>query len=80
MLSGGLRALGLAFDDDQNQFLLPGFTTIGITAEQHLARHFSALVSVDNLLDRTYLVALTPRPNIGGPRIWRIGLRWSGGL
>lgn len=80
MLSGGLRALGLAFDDDRNQFLLPGFTTIGITAEQHLTQRLSALVSVDNLLDRTYLVALTPRPNIGGPRIWRIGLRWSGGL
>lgn len=80
MISGGLRALGLAFDDDLNQFLLPGFATVGVTAEQHLTGRLSALVSVDNLLDRSYLVALTPNPNIGSPRIWRIGLRWSGGL
>ncbi|MGH9582301.1 MAG: TonB-dependent receptor domain-containing protein, partial [Bryobacteraceae bacterium] len=80
MISGGLRAFGLAFDDDLNQFLLPGFATIGITAQQHLTRRLSALVSVDNLLDRSYLVALTPFPNTGEPRIWRVGLRWSGAI
>lgn len=80
LISGGLRALGLAFDDDLNQFLLPGFATIGITAEQRVMPRLWVLASVDNLLDRQYLVALTPNPNIGAPRIWRFGVRWSGGL
>jgi outer membrane cobalamin receptor len=78
IVSAGLRAFGLQFDDDLNQFLLPGFATIGLTAEQRLIKNLSAVASVDNLLDRTYLVALTPTPNTGEPRIWRFGLRWSG--
>ncbi len=80
LISGGVRAFGLVFDDDLNQFLLPGFATIGITAEQHLTKRLSALASVDNLLNRTYLVALTPFPNTGEPRLWRVGLRWSGAI
>jgi outer membrane cobalamin receptor len=78
LLSGGIRAFGLQFDDDLNQFLLPGFATVGFTAEQHITRQLTALASVDNLLNRTYLVALTPTPNTGEPRIWRLGLRWNG--
>jgi outer membrane cobalamin receptor len=80
MLSGGVRAFGLQFDDDLNQFLLPGFATIGITAQQRLTKRLSAVASVDNLLDRSYLVALTPYPNTGEPRIWRVGLRLSGAI
>jgi outer membrane cobalamin receptor len=79
-LSGGVRAFGLQFDDDLNQFLLPGFATIGITAQQRVTKRLSATVSVDNLLDRSFLVALTPFPNTGEPRIWRVGLRWSGAI
>ncbi len=79
-ISGGLRAFGLIFDDDLNQFLMPGFASIGLTAEQQLTRGLSAVASVDNLLDRTYLVALTPNPNIGQPQMWRVGLKWNGRL
>jgi outer membrane cobalamin receptor len=77
LISGGLRALGLIFDDDLNQFLLPGFASLGLSAEQRLTNNLSAVASVDNLLDRTYLVALTPNPNIGQPQMWRVGLKWS---
>jgi outer membrane receptor protein involved in Fe transport len=77
-LSGGLRATGLQFDDDLNQYLLPGFATLGLTASRRITPKLSALAAVDNLLDRSYLVALTPNANTGQPRIWRIGLRWSG--
>jgi outer membrane cobalamin receptor len=80
MISAGLRAYGLQFDDDQNQFLLPGFAAIQIAAQQHLTKSLFAQVAVENLLDRQYLVALTPNPNIGAPRLWRIGLRWNGPL
>jgi outer membrane cobalamin receptor len=80
LLSAGVRAFGLQFDDDLNQFLLPGFATVELMAQQHLTSKLSAVASVENLLDRTYLVALTPTANTGEPRIWRLGLRWSGGI
>ena len=79
-LSGGIRSFGLVFDDDLNQFLLPGFASLQLSAQQRLTQKLSAVASVDNLLDRTYLVALTPSPNTGAPRIWRVGLRWSGSI
>jgi outer membrane receptor protein involved in Fe transport len=80
IISGGLRTVSLAFDDDLNQFLMPGFATVGLTGQQKLTRGLSAVASVDNLLDRTFIVALTPNPNIGTPRVWLVGLRWNGGL
>ena len=80
LITTGVRAFGLQFDDDLNQFLLPGFAVVEFTAQQHLTRKLSAVASIENLLDRTYLVALTPTPNTGEPRIWRLGLRWSGGI
>ena len=78
LLSGGVRSFGLAFDDDLNQFRLPGFASLQLAGQQHLTTRLSAFAQVDNLLDRTYLVALTPNPNTGAPRIWQVGLRWSG--
>jgi outer membrane cobalamin receptor len=78
LVSANLRAYGLQFDDDLNQFLLPGFAAVGLAAEQHITSRLSALASVENLLNRQYLVALTPTPNTGEPRIWRLGLRWNG--
>ncbi len=80
LLSLGVRAFGLQFDDDQNQFLLPGYAALEASAQQRLTKSLSAIASVENLLDRSYLVALTPSPNTGQPRLWRVGLRWSGGL
>lgn len=79
-ISGGLRAFGLQFDDDINQFKLPGFATLQLTAQHRLTEGLSFLATFDNLLDRSYLVALTPTPNTGSPRQWRIGLRWSGAI
>lgn len=78
LFSFGVRAFGLQFDDDLNQFLLPGYAALNATVQQHLPKNFSVLASVENLLDRTYLVALTPTPNVGQPRLWQVGIRWSG--
>ena len=80
VLSAGIRAFGLAFDDDLNQFKLPGYAAVEFAAEQHLTKSLSAVADIENLLDRTYLVALTPTPNTGEPRLWRLGLRWSGAI
>jgi outer membrane cobalamin receptor len=78
LISLSVRAFGLQFDDDLNQFKLPGYAALQFAAEQHLTRSLSAVAAIENLLDRTYLVALTPFPNTGEPRLWRVGLRWSG--
>jgi outer membrane cobalamin receptor len=80
LISFGLRAYGLQFDDDLNQYLLPGYAAIGASAEQRITSRLSAVASVENLLDRQYLVALTPSPNTGQPQLWHVGLRWSGSL
>jgi outer membrane cobalamin receptor len=80
LISAGFRAFSLVFDDDLNQFLLPGFGILQFSAQQHLTKSLSVLATVDNVLDRSYLVALTPNTNVGAPRIWRVGLRWSGGI
>ncbi len=80
LVSAGIRAFGLVFDDDLNQFKLPGYAALELTAQQRLTAKLSAVAAVENLLDRTFLVALTPLPNTGAPRIWRIGLRWSGAV
>jgi outer membrane cobalamin receptor len=80
LISGGIRAFGLQFDDDLNQYLLPGYASLGLSAQQYITKKFSVVASVDNLLDRTYLVALTPNPNTGSPRLWLAGVRWNGSL
>ncbi len=80
LISGGIRSFGLVFDDDLNQFKLPGYASLQLLGQQHLTQKLSAVASIDNLLDRTYLVALTPSPNTGSPRMWRVGLRWSGSV
>jgi outer membrane cobalamin receptor len=75
LLSAGVRAYSLQFDDDLNQFVLPGFMTVGLTARQTLTHNLTANVAVDNLLDRQYIVALTPTPNTGSPLLVRVGLK-----
>ena len=80
LVSAGIRSFGLQFDDDLNQFKLPGFAALQFSAQQQLTPKLSVVASIQNLLDRRFLVALTPTPNIGEPRIYRIGLRWSGAI
>lgn len=80
LISAGIRTFGLQFDDDLNQFKLPGYAAVQLAAQQRVYRNVYAQLAIENLLDRQYLVALTPTPNIGGPRLWRIGLRWSGNI
>lgn len=78
--SAGVRSFSSQFDDDRNQFLLPGFATVQLYAQRRLAKNFSALLEFENLLDRQYLTAFSPTPAIGTPRLWRAGLRWDGSL
>lgn len=77
LASAGIRSYSGQFDDDVNQFYLPGFATVTLSVRQTLTSHVSAIVEVENLLNHQYLTALTPTPTTGEPRFWRIGVRWS---
>jgi len=72
-----LRASSYQFDDDLNQFILPGYAVLGFSAFREIVPRLTATAAIENLLDRQYLVARTPTPNTGAPRLWRAGLRWS---
>jgi outer membrane cobalamin receptor len=80
LVSFGLRSFSLQFEDDRNQFLLPGYATLQFAARQRLRRSLWVTASIENLLDRTYLTGIpTPTaPTIGAPMLWRAGLRWDG--
>lgn len=80
LVAAGVRSFSFQFDDDRNQFLLPGFATVQLYVQQHLVKSLSARLEFENLLDRQYLTAFSPTPTIGAPRLWRAGLRWDGKL
>ncbi len=80
LASAGVRSFSYQFEDDLNQFLLPGFATVQVMARQQLKRGFSAQVAFENLLNREYVTGFSPTPTIGAPRLWRAGLRWEGRL
>ena len=80
LISAGVRAYSLQFEDDRNQFVLPGFATLQLAARHRIAGHLFAIAAVENLSDREFLVGYTPVPLIGTPRMWRVGLRWDGPL
>ncbi|MBY0375235.1 MAG: TonB-dependent receptor, partial [Bryobacteraceae bacterium] len=77
MISAGLRSSGLQFEDDRNTQLLPGFATAQLMVRHEVGAHVSAMLAIENLLGREYLTGFTPAPQIGPPRLWRIGLRWE---
>ncbi len=77
VLSASLRTYSSQFDDDLNHFLLPGFASIDAGAKERVSKSVWVLAEMENVLNRQYYVALTPLPNIGEPRLWRLGLRWE---
>jgi outer membrane receptor protein involved in Fe transport len=80
LLSAGVRAFDYQFDDDLNQYRLPGYSTIEIVASQPISKQLSAEASIENLLGKVFYTADTPTPNIGEPRLWRVGLKWRLGF
>jgi len=80
MLSMDVRAYDYQFDDDLNQFRLPGYATVQLVVRQKISGHLSAEAELENALDRVYYTAFTPTPNIGSPRLWRVGMKWEGKL
>jgi outer membrane receptor protein involved in Fe transport len=80
MASAAFRAYSSQFDDQANQFKLPGFALLQFACSQRIWRQLSATLDLENALDRYYVVAYTPIVNNGEPIGWRVGLRWNGKL
>ena len=86
LASAGVRAYSSQYEDDRNQFLLGGFTTVQLALRQRIRGSLSAQLAIDNVLDREYAVGITspaaaglaPLVTVGAPRLWRAGLRWDG--
>jgi len=78
LLSLDVRAFDYQFDDDLNQFRLPGYAALHAAAQRQIAGSLSAVAELENALDRIYFTAFTPTPNIGQPRLWHVGLKWEG--
>ena len=79
LVSAGLRAYSLQFEDDLNEFLLPGFASVQFQVQHRFGRGFSGLLGIENLLDKEYLAGFTPEPVIGAPRLIRVGVKWETG-
>lgn len=77
LLAATVRAWSSQYDADMNTFLLPGYATVLVAANQRFSRSFTGIAEVENLLDRQYYVQFSPTPNTGSPRFWRLGLRWE---
>lgn len=78
LISAALRSYSYQFDDQNNQFLDPGYAVLQFAASQHLWRQLSATFGMENALDRYYVVAHNPVVNQGEPRVFRVGMRWNG--
>jgi outer membrane cobalamin receptor len=80
LASVGLRSYSVQFEDDRNQFKLPGYASFQVSARQRIRRSLWATLSVENALDREYLTGIPSptAPTIGAPRLVRGGLRWDG--
>lgn len=76
-ITGGFRSIGPQFEDDRNTLLLAGFAVFQVVARQQLGHGFAATATVENAFNREFLTGFTPAPQIGAPRLWRLGLRWE---
>ena len=76
-ITGGFRSIGPQFEDDRNTLLLAGFAVFQLVARQQLGHGLSASGTLENAFNREFLTGFTPAPQIGAPRLWRLGLRWE---
>jgi outer membrane receptor protein involved in Fe transport len=80
LVSGGLRSFSFQFEDDINQFILPGYSSLQLSGRQRVSRSLWATLAIENVLNREFLTGFSPTPLIGAPLLWRAGLRWDGPL
>lgn len=65
------------FENDLNTMLLDRFFLLGVSARKQLSNNLELFLSIENLLDRDYIVRLTPLPSLGTPRLIHGGIQLS---
>lgn len=73
-LAGGLRATSLQFEDDRNQFVLPGFVVWHLTGRHRLNGRLWIDFALENGFNRGVLAGFSPTPLLASPRMARVGL------
>lgn len=63
------RWVGDQFEDDRNTMVLERFFLLGAGLRKPLGESLEVFLAVENLLDRDYVVRLTPLPSLGIPRL-----------
>ena len=69
------RAIGNAFDDDQNQFPLGSFFVLDAMVSRGVGAGVEIYAAAENLLNATYYTAATPVLQLGLPIAARVGVR-----
>ncbi|GAB4413283.1 MAG: TonB-dependent receptor [Bryobacter sp.] len=80
LLTFGIRASSLQFEDDRNTLPLPGYAWLVLSGRQKLWKGLIATFGMENAANRLILTGFTPFPQTGAPRLFRLGLRYEGGL
>ena len=71
------RAVGVQYDDDQNQLRLNKFFTLDLLASRPLTRQLEVFAAFENLFNQRYDIGRTPVRTLGPPLLARLGLRLS---
>jgi len=65
------------YEDDRNQLSLPGYAVVDVHVSQALGKNWEAVLAVENLLGRDYLVSKQAGLDLlGQPRFVRIGVAY----
>ena len=75
LLSLQARTSGRQYDDDENTYVLHGFTRFDVYASHTFGERYEVFAAVDNLLDRSIDVGRTPIRTLGTPQLARFGVQ-----
>lgn len=68
------RAAGQQFDDDLNQFPLPGYFVTDLSLRRPFGDRLAVFLSAENLFNRKVVAARTPLETLGNPRLVQLGV------
>jgi outer membrane cobalamin receptor len=75
--AGGLRASSLQFEDDRNQFVLPGYAVWHLMGRQRIAGGVWFEFAMENAFNREVLAGYSPTPLLASPRLVRAGINFT---
>jgi outer membrane receptor protein involved in Fe transport len=70
------RMVGQQFDDDLNEFRLPGYFNVDGIVSRGLSKNFEIFVAAENLFNQQYILGRTPTKTVGPPLLVRAGFRF----